>query len=378
MKKATAILIAFALCLSFAACKKEADIHIESTTEAVTETTTQEILNFEETLQAAREAYAAFLVQKISEPPDSEGTPDSVLVVDLDKNGIPEVICRSGEFHETYILSYGEHDGFSVIIPMKNSMLAEEIYFSEESGVLYFIDNGHTVGTLQYHEGVCLKADSEGFQTVGTLSGDEWDVDPEVWENEELVYKYAAEYDNKFNESMKKLVGDGTFKSFKEECVEENAWEYLAEELSINLTEKKAEYEAFQSKAIAAVGEDDLLSIHISDFDRNGTFEAFAVTGQEKVSEEDETSYKGEVWFVSDDGSLTQVSENEAEYSSSGEILTCQYHDYFQIAEYYASASPAFFVEVSDGECSVVPDFSAAALNSFVNEKITEGRSLCG
>lgn len=371
MKKVTAILIAFALCLSFAACKREDDTQIESTTEAVTETTTQEMLNFEETLQAAREVYAAFLVRKISETPDSEGTPDSALVVDLDKNGIPEVICRSGELHETYILSYGEHDGFSVIIPMKNSMLAEEIYFSEESGVLYFIDNGHTVGTLEYHEGVCLKADSEGFQTVGTLSGDEWDVDPKVWENEELVYKYSEEYDKEFNESMKKLVGEGTFKDFEEECVEENAWEYLSEELSINLTEKKAEYEMFQSKAIAAVGEDDLLSIHVSDFDRNGTFEAFAVTGQKKVSEEDETSYKGEVWFVSDDGSVETAGEEEIRYTSEGEILTCQYHDYFQIQKLAASAVPAFLATVSDGECSVVSDFSAAALNFFENEKIT-------
>ena len=371
MKKAIAILITFALCLSFAACKKEDDTQIESTTEAVTETTTQEVLNPEETLQAARETYAAFLVQKISETPDSEGTLNSVLVVDLDKNGIPEVICRSGKFHKTYIMSYGEHDGFSVIIPMKHTMLSEEIYFSEESGILYFIDNGHTFGTLQYHEGVCLKASAEGFQTFGTLSGDEWDVDPKVWENEQLVYKYSAEYEKEFNESMKKLVGDGTFKDFEEECVKENSWEYLSEELSINLTEKKAECEAFETKAIAAVGEDDLLSIHISDFDRNGTFEAFAVTSQEKVSEEDETSYKGKVWFVSDDGSVTQVSENETEYWSFGEILTCQYHDYFQIPEYYTSVYPALFVGVSDGECSVISDFSASALDAFENKKIT-------
>lgn len=372
MKKAIAILITFALCLSFVACKKEDDTQIESTTEAFTETTTQEVLNFEETLQAAREAYAAFLVQKISEAPDTEGTRNSVLVVDLDKNGIPEVICRSGKFHKTYIMSYGEHDGFSVIIPMKHTMLSEEIYFSEESGILYFVDNGQTFGTLQYHECVCLKADSEGFQTVGTLSGDEWDVDPKVWENEELVYKYSAEYEKEFNKSMKKLVGDGTFKDFEEECVEENAWEYLSEELSINLTEKKAEYEAFQSKAIAAVGEDDLLSIHISDFDRNGTFEAFAVTGQKVTYEENNTISEGKaVVFVSGDGSVETVDEEEVRYISEGEILTCQYHDYFQIQKLAANAFPAFLATVSDGECSVVSDFYVASLNGFENQKIT-------
>lgn len=370
MKKAIAILITFALCLSFAACKKEDDTQIESTTEAVTETTTQEVLNPEETLQAAKEAYAAFLVRKIPETPDPEGTPNSALVVDLDKNGIPEVICRSGEFYETYILSYGEHDGLNVIIAANYALgIYEHIFFSEESGILYNINTAHS---FEYREGEAFEATKEGFKTIGTLSGDEWDVDPEELENEELIYKYSDEYDNEFNESMKKLVGEGTFKDVDEECVEENVWEYLSEELSINLTEKKAEYEAFETKAIAAVGEDDLLSIHISDFDRNGTFEAFAVTGQKVTYEENNTISEGKaVVFVSDDGNVKTVDEEEVRYTSEGEILTCQYHDYFQIQKLAANAFPAFLATVSDGECSVISDFSASALDAFENKKIT-------
>lgn len=370
MKKFISLLLVLAMCLSLAACKNNDDVESESTTTAAEETTTEPIRTKEELLQDAREAYAAFLVQKISETPDPEGSPDSALVLDLDSNGIPEVICRSGNNNETYILSYGENDGLNVIIPQKHSGMYENIYYSEESGIFYYTDCGHNQGTAWYHEGVCLKASAEGFQTLGTVSGDSWDDAPDdIYENEELFYEYKTKYDNEFDAGMKELIGDGDFTEYDEVCVEENVWEYLSEELSANLTEKKAEYDAFKNKAIAAVDEDDLIAIHISDFDRNGTFEAFAFTGQENHGEYD-PSYTGKILFVDSKGNVKTADEYDSGYFDAGEILTCQYHDYFQASRYGGSSYSAFLATVSDGELSVIFDFKDAGLEAVKQARI--------
>ncbi len=365
MKKFVAVLLAFALIFSLTACKNGKETENETTT-AVAETTTEPEVTKEELLQKAREAYAAFIVQKISEVPDPEGSPDSAFVVDLDGNGIPEVVCRSGDYNETYILSYGENDGLNVIIPQKHSDTFENIYFSKGSGLLYYTDCGHNQDTAWYHEGVCLEANAEGLQVIGTLTGDPWDDAPNnIYNNEKLFNEYKTKYDNEFDDSMKKLIGDGNFTEYDEVCVKENVWKYLSEELSINLTEKKAEYDEFKAKATAAVGEDNLVALHIGDYDRNGTFEAFAFVGQENDPKKTEILYEGNVLFVDNDGNIETIIECENGYRNNGTILNCQYHDYYQIIRYDDGQSLAFFAAVFDGKCSVISDFFDAGLNGF-------------
>lgn len=299
----------------------------------------------------------------------------SALVVDLDKNKVPEVIFTYYGYHNMYILSYGENNGLSVITPVLHSSTPAEVYFSDDNGVLYYTDSGHNQGTSWYHEGACFKATSEGFETLGTVSGDTWDdVSEDIWQDEEFFVETDDKYDKDFAESIKKIVGEGNFSNFFDMCEKENAEKYLEEKLLTDLTAKKEEYSKFKETAISAIGTDPI-SIDVADYDRNGTYEAFALVG--RVLNEDDPMYEGEVWFVSDDGKAKIVYDN-FEYWSDGEVFECQYNHYYQIHLASGSSNPSAVWTVSDNECkeikifyeSGVEKFTTVSLNSHSNSVV--------
>lgn len=361
MRKTFAVLLVALLCLSFCACQKsntDTDESTVNTTEESYQGLASSVAS-DETVAKALEAYAAYIAPFSGEDQKEDEGITSAVVVDLDKNNIPEVIFTYYGLHNMYILSYGENNGLSVISPVLHSSTPAEVYFSEDNAILYYTDSGHNQGTSWYHEGVCLKATSEGFETVGTVSGDTWeDVTEEIWNSEELFVEIDKKYDNAFDENVNKLIGDGKYVSFFDTCEKENAEKYLEEKLSVDLAAKKAEYSEFKETALSAIGSDPL-SIHVNDYDRNGTYEAFAL-----VAKELEGLYEGVVWFVSDNGKAKVVYDNYG-YWSKGEILECQYNSYYQIDLASGSSAPSALWKVFAGECVEIKTFNQNGVESF-------------
>lgn len=324
----------------------------------------------EEMIAEAYEAYAAYIAPFSGKDKDGNSKISDAYVVDLDKNKIPEVIFTYYGSHNMYILSYGETDGLSIISPVLHSSTPAEVYFSEDSGVLYYTDSGHNQGTAWYHEGVCLKATSEGFETIGTVSGDSWDnVSDEVWQDNDLFEETDKQYDEAFEKSMKELIGDGEYTDFFDVCESENAEEYLEEKLSADFAKKSAEYTQFKRTAVSAIGEEPL-SILVDDYDRNGTYEAFAIVGEK--SDFSENVHLGQVWFISDKAEASAVSEET--YYWVDEKLECQYNTYYQalIASNTRQASEIWMVNGSD--CEQITVFKENGVEYF-EKKAVNGHS---
>ncbi|MBQ2903149.1 MAG: serine/threonine protein kinase [Clostridia bacterium] len=320
----------------------------------------------EEMIAEAYEAYAAYIAPFSGKDKDGNSKISDAYVVDLDKNKIPEVIFTYYGSHNMYILSYGENDGLSVISPVLHSSTPAEVYFSEDNGILYYTDSGHNQGTAWYHEGVCLKATEEGFETVGTVSGDAWDnVSEEIWQDDDLFTKTDKQYDEAFEKSMKELIGDGEYTDFFDVCESENAEEYLEEKLSADFNEKKNEYTQFKQTAVSALGEEPL-SILVDDYDRNGTYEAFAVVGEK--SEYAENLRVGRVWFISDKAEASAVSEEN--YYWIDEKLECQYNTYYQIHVDAGSWSPSEVWMVNGSKCEEITVFNENGVEYFEKKSV--------
>lgn len=357
------------------AIKARVDIKHTGETSATTENNpeTEENLNgsgnevSEETISKAYEAYAAYIAPMSGKDEEGNNCISEAYVVDLDKNKIPEIIFTYYGSFNMYILSYGVNDGLSVISPVLHSSTPAEVYFSEDSGILYYTDSGHNQGTAWYHEGVCLKATSEGFETAGTVSGDAWDdVTSDIWQDNELFTETDKQYDKAFEESMKDLVGDGRYTDFFDVCENDDAEKYLEEKLSVDFAKKKAEYTRFKETAVSAIGEEPL-SILVDDYDRNGTYEAFAVVGEKK--EESENLRNGQVWFVSDKGQAEAVSE-EYDYLWIDEKLECQYNVYYQVYIAGSGWVPSVLWKVSGSECEEITIFNDNGVEAFEKKSV--------
>lgn len=324
----------------------------------------------EETIAEAYEAYAAYIAPLSGKDEEGYSSISEAYVFDLDKNKIPEVIFTYYGSHNMYILSYGENDGLSVISPVLHSSTPAEVYFSEDNGILYYTDSGHNQGTAWYHEGVCLKATSEGFETIGTVSGDAWDnVSEETWQDDDLFTKTDKQYDEAFEKSMKELIGDDEYTDFFDVCENENAEEYLEEKLSADFNEKKNEYTQFKQTAVSVLGEEPL-SILVDDYDRNGTYEAFAVVGEK--SEYAENLRVGRVWFISDKAEASAVSEET--YYWTDEKFECQYNTYYQALIASNSRQASEIWSVNGSECEQITVFKENGVEYF-EKKAVNGHS---
>lgn len=362
MKKFLAVFVILAVCVTFCSCQKS-DNSADTTT-ATTQNAYPDLSSetSEETIANAKKAYLAYIAPFSGEEETEDGGITSALVVDLDKNKVPEVIFTYYGDHNMYILSYGENSGLNVISPALHSSAPAQVYFSEDDAILYYTDSGHNQGTSWIHEGVCLKATSEGFETTGTVSGDTWDdISADVWQDDELFSKTDDKYDKAFEISMNKLIGNGVYVDYFDACERENTEKYLEEKLGINLAAKRAECSAFKETAISAIGTEPL-AIRIDDYDRNGTYEAFALVGKEL--DEDSALYEGKVWFVSDKGKAEPVYDNFG-YWSDGEILECQYNCYYQIQLASGSSSPSAVWKVSGDKCEEITVFNENCVETF-------------
>lgn len=355
MKKIIALFTAIFLCLTLFACQKNDN----NNTPLDTALSDDAIAPSDETIERAKKAYAAYISSFIIDKNEEikEAISDAY-VADIDNNGIPEVIF-SYYFSSTSILSYSEKNGMSIVYPVTHSSTPAEIFLSDAASAIYYIDCGHNHGSAWIMEGVCLDVTNRGLELVGTVTGDSWDDEPaEIWQDETLFYKTEDLYRKKFDDEMKKLTGNYTFTAYNDVSVTENVQGYLEESLSVDFDEISKEYDAFKTKAISAIGEEPA-SIFVNDYDRNGTYEAFALTS----TDSGETG-TGKIWFVSDKVEAKVVEEN-FEFGNKGNILECMCSSYFQIARYATSCSPAFLWEVNGSDCELISELSNTALDTL-------------
>lgn len=227
MKKYISLIMVFVMLFAFSACAGKESV--EQLTESQVQEEITQTEKTESTVKAACKAYGEFIA------PMADGNITNAAVIDLDKNGVPEVIFAYYGAHNLYILSYGETEGLNVIEPEIYSSTPAEVYISTSEPILYYADHGHTQGTASYHKAECFRAGAEGFELIGTAEGDEWaDVTEEVWQDSELFAEYDKKYDKIFDDKVKEIVGDGEFVSFFDICENENAQEYIEEKLAID------------------------------------------------------------------------------------------------------------------------------------------------
>lgn len=180
--------------------------------------------------QVIEDAIAAY-EEELSESDDYF----SAYVVDINKDGISEIICRPGEMGSQFALTYTEKNGLSRIELMGHSSMTPEVYISEEN-CFYIRDDGHNQGTAFYHHAEVYEINENGFEKIGEIDGDE----PEEfdWEDEDLFEEMDAKYDALFEEKIKDAVGDKDFKAYTEVANTDDPIQYVNSQLSLSLSDK--------------------------------------------------------------------------------------------------------------------------------------------
>lgn len=160
----------------------------------------------------------------------------SVYAADINKDGVPEVICQPEGIVEQFAMTYTEKSGLSKIMLNGHSSMPPEIYISEDN-CLYMRDDGHNEGTMFYHYAAVYEIDETGFVLVAEVEGEE-PAEEIPWEDKNALYELDEKYDDLFSEKTDKLTGYKIFKAFSEVANTNNPVEYLNDKLSINISQE--------------------------------------------------------------------------------------------------------------------------------------------
>ena len=369
MKKAISLIVTLSLLFTLSSCqlihKFKEETPAETSTAASEETTVDAVKGetLKNTTGDASAAYEAYLATIDPIFPITHA-----LVTDLDNNDIPEVIVAQGETgHMATILSYGKTNGLSKYYPVTHSSTRAEIYFSEEEPYLYYTDNGHNHGTAWIHEGVCFKSGEEGFENIANISGDFWDAVPdEIWQDNKLFDEYDKKYDDIFELAVSEAVGNSEFKNFYDFCEKENTESYLNNELSINISGKRKEYEEFRSSAAELIKDsagEEAEILFVDDFDRNGTYEAFAYVGQDVKDEFNYSVKSGKLWFVNCNKEVSLLKEGN--FNMEIYCIDGTYNKYFYAEDQIAKNLNPHLWYVDGDKCSSVTSFDNVAIENF-------------
>lgn len=120
-----------------------------------------------------------------------------------------------------------------------------------------------------------------------------------------------------------------------------------------NEIELSMEEIALYDRLVESVGEENILSFFCDDFDMDGTYEAFALVGED-AGYEDSVFYDGTFYYISgkDDNDVEAIKESDPVYFGSlGEVLDFGSRKYFVIHQDYTTARMSSIYTVRDGEC---------------------------
>lgn len=371
MKRFLVLMMTLVLFAVFAACGKQ-PMNDNNTTKAVTTEVDDETPKVDS--ESVSAIYAAFLGQF---PAFSTEMYGSLYVEDINGDSYPEIVARptvlvDGELltgAAQFMLTYTDKGGLSVVYPEAHSSMGVNFRVSKDN-CLYYTDDGHNGGTFPYHSGYVYSVDDTGFFLEGQVFGDDWPEDTD-YTDMDLICELDEKYDQIFADKIRAITGSRVFTDCSEMDLPEDVDGYLNDALNIDFSAARQNYTNAQNslrKAIAdAVGEEPK-SVYVSDYDRDGTYEAFAVV----TSEESEDGFApGAIWFVDAQGKAQQLEANtyavevpEDSYNAPETgILSWTYHDYFQAPVYATSASPTSLWMVQSGSPKKVEMLSETALD---------------
>ena len=359
MKRLLAVMMTVVLLAGLAACGQPALTDNTKSPQPETEAQT-------DASQKASAVYAAFLGQY---PAISSEMSGSLYVADINADGYPEIIARpavldDGELYDgamQFMATYTEQGGLSVIYPDAHSSMGVTFRVSEDN-CLYYTDDGHNVGTASYHSGFVYSVDDMGFHLMGQAFGDDWPEDADL-NDYASAGELDAEYDRIFADKIRSIVGERAFVDCTEVELPDDADAYLNEALDIDIAAARQSYadaEKDLGQAVANAAEKEPQSVFVSDYDRDGTYEAFAFVAE---TEADDEPVIGSAWFVNAQGEARQIQTDVTQTDAMG-VLSCTYHDYFQAPLVGGSSVPTSLWQVQNGVCGKVElfDFSETEL----------------
>ena len=358
MKRSLAIMMTLVILASFAACGKQV-ANNDTTTSTVTEEETDAP---QVDAEKASAVYAAFLGQF---PAISSEMYGSLYVTDLNADGYSEIIARpavlqDGELYDgamQFMATYTDKGGLSVIYPNAHSSMGVTFRVSEDN-CLYYTDDGHNVGTSYYHSGFVYSVNETGFSLMGQAFGDDWPEDLD-YEDYELIGETDKKYDQIFADKIQAITGKRDFIDCTEVDLPDDVDAYLNDALGIDIAAARKNYtdaqESFRQAVASAAGKEPH-SVYVSDYDRDGVYEAFVFVADQEL---DSGLAVGSVWFVNAQGDAQRIQTDVVALDELG-ILSCTYHDYFQAPLVGGSSSPTSLWEVKNGTCSKVGLFDMA------------------
>jgi hypothetical protein len=250
-----------------------------------------------------------------------------------------------------FMATYTDKGGLSVIYPNAHSSMGVTFRVSEDN-CLYYTDDGHNVGTSYYHSGFVYSVDETGFRLMGQAFGDDWPEDADL-NDYALFGELDEKYDQIYADRIKAITGEREFVDCTEADLPDDADAYLNDAAGIDIAAARQRYADAQEnlrKAIAGAAGKEPQSVYVSDYDRDGTYEAFAFVAEREM---DSGLAVGSVWFANAQGEAQQIQTDVAAIEEMG-IMSCTYHDYFQAPLVGGSSSPTSLWEVQDGICRKV------------------------
>lgn len=156
----------------------------------------------------------------------------SAYVVDLNKDGVQEVICVPDEPGMQFMMTYTAKGDLSIVDLIGHSSMMPELYISEDN-CIYMRDDGHNQGTAFYHHAAVYKVDETGFVKIGEVEGDKpEDFD---WEDEAVFNEMDKKYEKLFEDKLNELIGKKHFITYSEVANTQNPVKYLNTALSLNM-----------------------------------------------------------------------------------------------------------------------------------------------
>lgn len=157
----------------------------------------------------------------------------AVYVVDINKDGIPEVIYQTAYAIEQFVITYTEKSGLSKLALAGHSSTPTEIFISEDN-CFYSRDDGHNQGTAFYHCAEIYEIDETGFVLTEKIEGDE-PTEEIDWEDETAFSELYKKYTDLFEKEVDKHISGKTFKLFSDVSVKEDIAGHLKAVLAIEI-----------------------------------------------------------------------------------------------------------------------------------------------
>ena len=231
----------------------------------------------------------------------AEVSVDSAYISDINNDEIPEVIYRDYALGEQKIMTYSSKVGLCI---------QDLTTLSEEFGEIYF-ESGEDYASIGFEEIVELDCEDYGVSRPTLYEMDRYGFDGGY-----TLYGDFSGYD---------------YNCYSNYAVTENVVEYLSDSLGVNFKNSIKEYNKQKERLYSLVDEkyeDEIIDFTCSDFDYDGTYEAFAAID---VNKTDLIGIDGIICFINCDGDVKELFKGNC--AALDDKVSEQYRRYYQICD---------------------------------------------